>query len=330
MSRHANVAVFVPHAGCTHACSFCNQHTISGTARMPTPAEVTALLIKAAQSLDREKKAQIAFFGGSFTAIERETMAGLLAAAQPFVESGKFAGIRISTRPDCVGDEVLDVLEAHHVTDIELGVQSMDDAVLSANWRGHTAVDVAMASAKIKARGFALGHQMMTGLYRDTAENALSTARKIAALSPGTVRIYPTLTLRGTPLAELYAAGEYAPPTLDETVELCSDLLDFFTGQGIPVIRLGLHDSVALAEDIVAGAHHPALRELCESHILINKALIQLQDRQPGNIILSVNSRSVSKMAGQHRANLLELERLGYIVRIHTDNTLDYLEVVVT
>lgn len=332
MTRRAAVAIFVPHAGCPHACSFCDQRRISGGPEVPGPEEVRRTLAGAAAQLDgNTAHTQIAFFGGSFTAIPKEGRRALLEAAQPFLRQGGFSGIRVSTRPDCIDEAVLAELKGYGVEAVELGAQSMDGRVLRLNRRGHTAGDVAAASRLIRGMGFSLGLQMMTGLYGDTCEGARETARAVAALEPDEVRVYPTVVLRGTHLEELLQAGAYHPQRLEEAVELCAGLLDFFHAGGIPVIRLGLHDSPSLKESLVAGPYHPAFRELCEGALLLERAVEQI-DRNgipSGAILLTVAPGSTSKMAGQRRANLIRLAGMGYRARIRESSAVDYLQVMV-
>ena len=221
MHRHSNIAIFIPHMGCPNACSFCNQRAISDTAAAPSAEEVRRTLEAACERLP-DGDAEIAFFGGSFTAVDRSYMISLLEAAYPFVKSGKVRGIRCSTRPDAVDGEILDILESYGVTSIELGAQSMDDGVLAANRRGHTSAQVEEASAIVKERGFELGLQMMIGLYRSTPEKDMDTARRIIALAPKTARLYPTVILKNTRLGELFQSGDYIPYSFDTAAELCA------------------------------------------------------------------------------------------------------------
>ena len=327
MKSHANIAIFVPHQGCPHTCTFCDQRVISGRTQPPSPEDVDRLLHGALEQMGpRAGQGEVAFFGGSFTAIDSGYRRALLQAVQPY--RANFAGIRLSTRPDAVDEEILAELKAFGVTSIELGAQSMDDEVLALAQRGHCAADVEQAAALIKAAGFSLGLQMMTGLPGDTGETTLQTAEKLAALKPDTVRIYPALTLEETGLAALYRAGQYLPPDLEETVELCACLLQFFDRRGIPVIRLGLHDEAQLRERLVAGPYHPALRELCEGKILLDAAKRELarQEIAPGPVTLYVAPGHQSKMAGQNRRNLLQLEQMGYRCAIGTDRLLPPLQ----
>ena len=260
-NRHSNISVFIPHNGCPHRCAFCNQRTISGAARQPTADDVRRAVHTALASPRFEgANAEIAFFGGSFTAIHREYMTELLEAAHEFIADGKVAGIRVSTRPDAIDDDVLKILKKYGVTSIELGAQSMKDEVLRLNRRGHTAQDVVDASHLIKQYGFSLGLQMMTGLYGDDNVGARYTARQLAALRPDTVRIYPTVVLEGTELAEKMRTGDYRPQGYEDAAKLCAQLLRFFEQKRINVIKLGLHASDGVVGNMVGGAYHPAFR----------------------------------------------------------------------
>ena len=255
--KHVSVALFVPHRGCPNTCVFCNQHAISGQTA-PLTAEAIRAACETARACPHDvNDSEVAFFGGSFTAIDRAEMTACLEAAKPYV-GRDFGGVRISTRPDCVDDEVLSLLKDYGVTAIELGAQSMDDAVLALNGRGHTAKDTENACERIRRHGFSLGLQMMTGLYGSTPEKDRATAERFAALHPDTVRIYPTVVLERTRLADLWRQGVYTPPTLEDSVALCADLLRLFRVEGIRVIRLGLHAGGNVEEGYLAGVNHRA------------------------------------------------------------------------
>lgn len=322
--RHSNISIFVPHVGCPNLCSFCDQRHITGVKLAPTMQDVinAVNVAESSKHFDPETT-EIAFFGGSFTAINRNYMMSLLEVAYSFVKSGRVAGIRISTRPDAVDKEILSILKAYGVTAIELGAQSMDDGVLMKNNRGHTAADVVTASRLIKEHGFSLGLQMMTGLYGDSDEKTLKTAGDIIALMPDTVRIYPTIVLKGTTLAALYADGYYKPQTVEEAVNICTRLLPLFEGAGIRVIRLGLHSIDKSA--YIAGPWHPAFSELCYSQIFLSRAL-KLMDEK-GEYILHVSPENVSKMTGQNRGNIVKLKSLGYICKVMPDKALSADEI---
>lgn len=312
--KKGNISIFVPHQGCLCQCSFCNQKTITGKTSAPTADDVKSAVETALKRKNFEY--EIAFFGGSFTAIDRKYMTELLDAAYPYVKNGQVNGIRISTRPDCIDGEILELLKKYGVTSIELGAQSMDDNVLEANRRGHTSGDVENASALIKKYGFELGLQMMTGLYKDTVEGAIKTAEKIIALSPDTVRIYPTVVLKNTYLAELYKAEKYNPPDAFASAELCAKLVPMFENAGIKIIRLGLHSSEDIKKNMLAGGFHDSFGELVKSRLMVEKILAL----PPGDYQITVNPKSLSKLKGNGKSNIYLLMERGYNIKIITSN----------
>ena len=329
MKHSANIPVFVPHAGCPNTCIFCDQRTISGSVKLPDPQQVTRFCMQALDGLPGSTpKAEVAFFGGSFTVIDRRYMVSLLEAVQPCRSHPKMAGIRLSTRPDAVNREVLQLLKGYGVTAVELGVQSLDDTVLALNQRGHTAQHTRTASALVKEMGFELGHQVMLGMYGDSEQGFCATVEASVKMGPDTVRIYPVAVLKGTALAQLWQQGSYTPPTLEQAVELGSWALQRYNAAGVKVIRMGLHDSPDTQRNCVAGVYHPAFRELCESRIMLRSALEQLSEYPAGSYTLTVARGATSKMVGQRRCNILALEQAGYNVIIREDHTVDYLKVL--
>lgn len=320
--KHMNVALFVPHLGCEHRCVFCDQWAISGSAKELTVDEITAACETAKKTPHERSGSEIAFFGGSFTAIDRSLMLSYLAAAKPYIDNGTFGGVRVSTRPDCIDEEVLGVLKDYGVTSVELGAQSMDDNVLKMNERGHTAADTVRACALIGQAGIGLGLQMMTGLYGSDDSADIATAEAFAGLAPDTVRIYPTIVIDGTELARLYREGKYIPPSLDRAVELGAKLIPLFETAGIRIIRLGLHSGGGVGGSYVAGPYHPAFRELCESRIMLGRTLDLLRERPKGSYIVSVPARDISKAVGQHRSNVSVLREKGWDCRFEAVETM--------
>ena len=310
MSARAHIVpVFVPQLGCPHRCVFCDQRRISGQRRPVTAAEVQRITDQAAAFLPVGEKRQLAFYGGSFTAIPAEEQELLLAAAKAAVERGSVDAIRLSTRPDAVNETVLERLRRYGVETVELGAQSMDDGVLRLSGRGHTAADVERAAALVKAAGFRLVLQMMTGLPGDSPEKDLETARRLIALRPDGVRIYPTVIVRGTELETLWRAGEYREHTVEDAVAVCARLVPLFEAAGIPILRLGLNPTEELSGgEAVGGAYHPALGELVRSRILLDRARALLRDLPAGSAVtLGVPAGKASQMAGQKRGNLRAL-----------------------
>ena len=315
----ATVALFIPHNGCPHRCSFCDQVAITGRAWQPAPEDVRRTALEGLARLGKSAaESELAFFGGCFTCLEPNYRRALLEAAQPFLGENGYRGIRVSTRPDGVGEAALSELKDYGVTTVELGVQSLCDEVLTRNGRGHTAADAIHAARRVREAGFALGLQMMTGLPGDTPASTLATARPFVALAPDCVRIYPVIVLKNTALAAWVADGSYTPPTLDDTVALCCDLLDLFDTAHIPVIRLGLHtiDPAAYA----AGPWHPAFGELVQSERWYRRLLSQIA--RPGRYVVRVHPNDHSALVGQHRANLRRLAGEGVTLSVIDDDTL--------
>ena len=248
-------------------------------------------------------------------------MITLLEAAKPYTDI--FSGIRISTRPDYIDEEVLDILKKYNVTSIELGAQSMDDYVLKANNRGHSSADVIRASKLIKKFNFSLGLQMMTGLYSSTYDKDIYTAQKFIELSPETVRIYPTVVMKKTELANLYVSGRFVPYTLEQSVELCSKLIIMFEKADIKIIRLGLHYSDSLVKNSLGNNYHPAFKELCESRIFYNSFIEKTNSVDKSKTFtVYINEKSLSKFYGQKKCNLNCFKEMGYTFEIKFDNTL--------
>ena len=304
------IPVFVPHFGCPQDCVFCNQRKISGSLQPATAETVRMTLETGLSKLSENSNTQLAFYGGSFTAIPVEKQNALLDAALPFLRAGTLSSLRLSTRPDAIDQETLLRLRAYGVQTIELGAQSMCDAVLEASNRGHRAEDTEKAAKLVKNLGFTLILQMMTGLPGDTPECALQTAEQLLALKPDGVRIYPTVVIADTPLETLWRAGRYRAHSVEEAVSLCALLLPLFEAANVPVIRLGLNPTDELSGgEALAGAYHPAFGELVRARLLLERArLLFSQEDRGEEALLLVHPSDISPMVGQKRENLITLK----------------------
>ena len=311
-ARENIIPVFVPHYGCPNNCVFCNQNRISGAEEPATPDGVVQTVTEAKKLLPSDVIPQLAFYGGSFTAIPEKDQIALLSVAKSFLDAGDISSIRLSTRPDAIDDEVIKRLKHYGVSTVEIGAQSMNDEVLKLSGRGHTAEDVVNAAEMIKESGLKLILQMMTGLPGDSTERSLETAEKIISLSPDGVRIYPTVIVKDTMLYDNYLSGRYKEHTVEDAVELCAKMLPLFENAGIPVIRLGLNPTDDLSGgDAVGGAYHPALGEMVKSRILRNEAETLLAGIPEGcDCVLGVSSSRLSQMIGQHHCNEVYLKNL--------------------
>lgn len=315
--RKTILPVFIPHEGCTHDCVFCDQHRISGyaassegnAANKETIENRISNLIaawKAEAGEGYNKPAEIAFYGGSFTALPEQRQTDLLEAARPLLELNPLNSIRISTRPDCIDETIIADLKAFGVRTVELGAQSMSDDVLIASKRGHSAKDVIRASTMLKMAEFSLVLQIMTGLPCDTFDKSVYSAKQIIGLKPDAVRVYPTVIVMGTKLHEMWLNGEYAEHSLDDAVSLCSVLYLMFENAGIPVIRMGLNPSEALSGgDAVAGAYHPAFGGLVYSKVYFDEAAELLNGIEPrADVTIAVAKGRTSLISGNRNSNI--------------------------
>lgn len=326
---HKNISVFIPHAGCPNMCSFCNQNKISGAEKAPSADEVYQICKNQFENMPDRTNTEIAFFGGSFTAIPHDYMVSLLECVQPFICNGGFDGIRISTRPDCIDENILNILKKYGVKAIELGCQSLCNDVLEMNNRGHNAEIVEVSSKLIRKYGFELGLQMMTGLYGSDYEKDIETAEIICRIKPDTVRIYPTVILEHTKLADLYKSGEYKTQSMDYMVDLCSEIMQMFNKCGIKIIKCGLHASETVEEDMVGGYYHPAFRELCESRIFRNAFFNALENIENKDFIIYVSDKNISRAIGQKRSNIEYFKKLGKYISVKSDNSLQSDEFII-
>lgn len=309
---HRNVPIFVPHLGCPYRCVFCDQNTISGhpSFREETVAEEVE---RALQTIPNGSLPEIAFFGGSFTGIDWGLMIRLLDLAEGYVRAGRVSGIRLSTRPDFVDREVLEILSAYSVREVELGIQSTSDRVLNASGRGHTARASEIACRMVREAGFGLVGQMMIGLPESTPEDEKKTAGDICRWGAGACRIYPTVVFNGTALCEMAKRGIYHPLTVREAVTRAADVLEIFMEHDVACLRIGLCSSEDLAsqEAVYAGANHPALGELVWNEYYYRKLLCEVTRKglrgQP--ITVEIPPRELSKVIGQHRCNAERLLR---------------------
>jgi len=330
------IPFFLMNQGCPHRCIFCNERLTAGNLPESITEASFAKAVRAYLGGARRKPgpAQIAFYGGTFTAMDQKEQRRLLELAAPFLREGMIDGIRLSTRPDEIGSDELDLLKISGVQTIEVGAQSLDDEVLCHAQRGHTAADTARALFLLRERGFKTGIHLMAGLPGDNRDRFHRTIERVIALGPDMVRIHPTIVLRDTALAEAFREGRYLPLTLREAVEQCKDALRELTTAGIPVIRLGLQTTRELEEPgaVVAGPFHPAFRSLVESALLRDMAAALLTAASPGEKTASfaLAPADLSNFPGERRGNIADLkERFGLTdIRLTADPALPRLTLI--
>lgn len=326
--RPVTVPFFISHQGCPHTCVFCDQRTISGSAgRLPGADEMLSkIAVWRASSGGRDM--EVAFFGGSFAALPEETQARLLEPLQPLLKSGELAGVRLSTRPDSIDARRVAWLKENGVRTIELGIQSLDDEVLTASGRGHSADQSEAAMACIKRHGLRLGAQLMPGLPGDTPQASLTSLERVIAAGADFIRIYPALVLRGTELARRYAAGDYLPLDLKGGIALCKLLLLRALQADLPVIRIGLQADQGLnADTVLAGCWHAALGQLVRSGLC--RDLIGRHVYPGEEVIIRCHPSRLSDVLGQKKCHLNELAERGIRARVLPDAALEINEIAI-
>lgn len=320
MKKHVNIPVFIPHLGCPNLCVFCNQRKISGHQSFDI-GSVSGEIENALKTIAPGQTCQIAYFGGSFTGIPRDEMVSLLEIAKKYIDDGRIDSVRLSTRPDYIDREILDILRMYGVKTIELGLQSMKDSVLEKCKRGHSAEDGRRACALIKQYGFELIGQMMTGLPGSEPEDEVYTAEEICRMGADGARIYPTVVFNDTELCDMAKNGLYEMPSEEDLVKRTTAALKVFAGHGVTVIRIGLQSGEAVLDGSETYSHtyHPSVGEMCYSAVYRDL----IDERIPKNIkdvTVYVPKGCLSKAIGQHGCNR------EYLKRTHRLNSIIFAE----
>jgi histone acetyltransferase (RNA polymerase elongator complex component) len=308
LKKNTIIPIFIPHYGCPHQCIFCNQHEITGQEQVVTPEYVRNVIDEWLSRFDfASRRIEVAFYGGSFTALSLTEQARLLEPAKQALAAGKIATIRVSTRPDCITPAILALLQSSGVATVELGVQSLDNDVLKLAGRGHKAEHVWLAVRQLKEQGFQVGIQLMPGLPCETLLSLVQTAIETIDLAPDFVRIYPVIVLEDTPLADLYRSNSYQPLTVEQAVEQTALLRTLFENHHIAVIRTGLQATTELDKSsvVLAGPYHPAFGELVEAYLYRQGVDAWLEQVNPcGTVTIHCAARHLSKVRGQKNNNL--------------------------
>ncbi|MCR1471142.1 radical SAM protein [Clostridioides difficile] len=327
------IPIFVPHKGCPHDCIFCNQKKITGVSTDVTSEDARNIIEECLETIDKDADVEIAFFGGSFTAIDIDIQKSLLSVAKEYVEKGLVKDIRMSTRPDCIDEDILSMLKEYKTSIIELGVQSLDEKVLLDSIRGHQSEIVYKSSKMIKNSGIKLGLQMMIGLPADTEEKCIFTAKKFVELKPDCVRVYPTLVVKDTGLEKLMEQNKYNPFTLEESVNIVKKVLVLFYVNNINVIRVGLQatDDIQIGKAVLAGPYHPAFRELVEADMIKDYLeFVILQNKNIKQMLVKSNKKNISKIIGNKKTNVKYMEeKFGVLLKTQeSDLDINQLEIV--
>ena len=317
--RHYNIPIFIPELACPHQCIFCNQAKISGHTDIPQPEDIANIVDSYLASFTAtERIVDIAFFGGSFTGIELSLQEQYLRVAYRYVQSNAVQGIRLSTRPDYISPQILDMLQRYGVTCIELGAQSVHPEVLAKSGRGHSVQHIADAATMIRGYGIELGLQMMLGLPEDTKERSLHTAREIIRLGAQNTRIYPTLVIEDTALAQRWRDGLYRPLSIAEAIDWAKDVYQLFLQNNVTVLRTGLHPSEEFSKGkaLLAGPYHASFKELMLTDIWKDN-LAELDGQQGKKLSISVAPNQLNYAIGYQQSNRKSLQATWQSVHFH-------------
>ncbi|PID76351.1 MAG: radical SAM protein [Deltaproteobacteria bacterium] len=311
------IPYFIPHQGCPHTCLFCNQTSITGTGKAGTARDIAPEIERWLPRKKANEKAELAFYGGSFTCLPASVQERYLRQVMPYIEGGEVSSIRLSTRPDCLSHDICRMLKKYRVKTVELGLQSMDDAVLCAAARGHSSQHGRNALTLLKKYGFQTGVQLLPGLPLETRASFIKGVKEIASLAPDMVRLYPAVVLKNSGLENEYKANRYRPLSLAQAVVWSLRAKEILEEKNIRVIRIGLQHSDDLAENYVAGPHHPAMGELVEARRWFKRARSALAACPDGKKLAAVIShRDLSAFNGPKKYNLTRLARLNLIDKL--------------
>ncbi|MCI1750515.1 elongator complex protein 3 [Megasphaera cerevisiae] len=318
------IPIFIPHIGCPYRCVFCNQWQITGHRGVPDAADVQHSIDTYTAGVTEPRHWEVAFYGGSFTAIPTTLQEQLLQPAYEALATGHIQAVRCSTRPDFITQPILDRLRSFGMTIVELGVQSMDDRVLELAKRGHTAAHVLEATALLRANHFTVGHQLMPGLPGENWDSLKQTTAAVCRLHPDMARIYPVAVLDHTELADMYRAGRYKALTVHEGVERAAYMKQAFLEHTIQCIRTGLQATKDLDDStqVLAGAYAPAMGELVDTRRYGQQlfALLDILEKEP--IMISYHRRDTSRVRGYRNVTLIGAgRRYGNQLQWREDST---------
>lgn len=324
--KHYNIPIFISHFGCPNDCVFCNQKKINGRETDVSLEDVENIIETYLKTLPKKSKKEVAFFGGTFTGISFDLQKKYLEVVNKYIKLNLIDGIRLSTRPDYIDKKIIDLLVEFNVTTVELGVQSLDENVLKQSHRFYPVEKVYEASKMIKDAGIQLGIQLMLGLPGSTSESDYNSAKKVVEIGPDIARIYPTLIIKETEMAEMFKEGTYKPLTIEEAVNSCKKIYSLLEYNDINVVRVGLQPTEELndSENVLGGPYHPAFRELVEGEIYFD---FLTRDRfSNSNLEIEVNEKNVSKIVGMKKINK---DRLGKRFNLKINKNLNQETIVI-
>lgn len=321
MKKHYNIPIFIPQQGCPFQCIYCDQKKISSTYDIPDKQRIDEEIQKYMQTIPPAQEVEIAFFGGSFTAIDENLQLAYLTQAKTYMEKGLVQAIRVSTRPDYINEDIINFLYSHGVRTIELGIQSFNNEVLLASGRGYEPEVAIRACELIKKSNIKLGIQLMVGLPGDSAEFSIQSTKLARDLDADMVRIYPCIVIQGTELEKMWLNGSYQELSMVEAIQTTKKMLLIFQEEDIKVIRVGLYagEDIQDENNIIAGPYHPAFKELVEQEIFMEQSLtlLSLIKHDSNSPVFFINPADISKFIGHRKANIERLKNNYHFTQIN-------------
>lgn len=322
MSKNYNIPIFIPEAACPSKCIYCDQKVITGKKKLPTKEDIISEIEKRTKTFSKPAHIELAFFGGNFTGLNLEEQEYYLKIGLEFFEKGIINGIRISTRPDYINEEILRFLKNYPLETIEIGAQSFDDQVLIACGRKYGSLEIYRACKFIRSFGFKLGVQIMLGLPESNKDKELLSVEQAINLGAAELRIYPLLILKNSEIEKLYAKGEYMPLTLNETIERVKEIILLAEQSNVAIIKVGLQITDELKRNFVAGPLFPSIREMAISEIwldIFRKYNFHLSKK---NVKIVVSPSQINYAIGYKKKNKQFLLSLFKDVKFITDEKL--------
>ena len=311
IKKNIILPVFLDNAGCVSRCSFCNQQAVESAQTIVSVDKIRFEIERQLRYLPRTGL-ELAFYGGTFTALPADVQVSLLDLAEEYYVRGIIRAVRISTRPDALNENIVTLLKRYHVTTVEVGAQSLSDKILRVNNRRHSYRAVQLGIDLLKNSGITTGLHLMTGLLGDDETEYLLTVERLINVAPDFIRIHPTLVLSGTYLEELWKKGEYVAQSVQQALTQAAWLKITANSNGVKVLRMGLQPSAELnCANVIAGPFHPAFAEKVDN--LINLWMLDWLIVQGCQREIFCNPQDLSKVIGQKRCNvraLLDVKQL--------------------
>lgn len=231
-------------------CNFCDNRSFSPSRRLPR-TDIAGQIDEGIRRIKRRYKVDdfIAYFQPATNTYA--PVAKLRTLYEQALAAPQILGLAVGTRPDCVPNDVLDLLEelaAQTYVAVEYGMQTMHDRSLDWMNRGHHHAAMIDAVERSRGRGFEVCAHAILGIPGESHDDMLATAREIARLNVDAVKLHNLYAVKGTPLGEQVERGEVTLMERDDYVRTVVDVLELLpptmivervSGESPPNFHLG-------------------------------------------------------------------------------------------